>query len=312
MRQKVLLIDPVHPLITSELTQAGYQCDQFPGYTRKELEAIAGEYQGIIIRSGIRLDKRFLEHAARLEFIARVGSGMENVDVDFAVSRGIRCLNSPEGNRDAVGEHATGMLLALLNHFIRADREIRQGEWKREENRGTEIRGKTVGIIGYGNMGSAFAQRLAGFDADVISYDKYKTDYSDGNTRETTMEELFETCDIVSLHVPLTEETHYLANEKFFARFTKPFHLVNTARGKVVKTSALVDALRSGKVLGAALDVLEYEETSFGQIAGKGSPELAYLMTCDQVILTPHVAGWTRESNVRLAEILAEKILKIK
>jgi D-3-phosphoglycerate dehydrogenase len=310
MQKKVLIIDKVHPLITSELTQAGYVCDHFADYGRKELEAIAGDYTGIIIRSGIPLDKPFLERASRLEFIGRVGAGMEGVDVEFAVSKGIRCLNSPEGNRDAVGEHATGLLLALLNHMLRADREVRQGKWIREGNRGTEIKGKTVGIIGYGNMGSAFAQRLQGFDADVISYDKYKTGYSEGNTRETTMDELFGSCDILSLHVPLTSETRFMVNKKFIGRFEKPFYLVNTARGKVVKTHDLVEALKSGKILGAALDVLEFEDTSFEQIGADSSPDLDYLKAADNVILTPHIAGWTRESNVKLAVVLVEKILK--
>lgn len=311
MKNKVLIVDKVHPLILSELTRAGYHCDHFPGYGQKELEAIAGDYSGIVIRSGITLDSSFLGHATRLEFIGRVGSGMENVDVAFAESKGIRCLNSPEGNRDAVGEHAAGLLLALLNQIVRADRQVRQGIWDREGNRGTEIMGKTVGIIGYGNMGSAFAQRLQGFDADVISYDKYKTDYSDGNTRETTMDELFETCDILSLHVPLTAETTFLADASFINRFAKPFYLLNTARGKIVRTTDLVEALRSGKIRGTALDVLEYEGTSFEEIAGRDTPELKYLKESDQVILTPHIAGWTHESNVKLARILVDKILKI-
>ena len=209
-----------------------------------------------------------------------------------------------------MGEHATGLLLALLNHFVRADRQVREGKWLREENRGTEIKGKTVGIIGYGNMGSAFAQRLQGFDADVISYDKYKTGYSDGNTRETDMQELFASCDILSLHVPLTAETRFMVDEKFIGSFAKPIYLVNTSRGKVVKTRSLVDGLKSGKVLGAALDVLEYEDTTFEQISEKDAPELGYLKSADNVILTPHIAGWTRESNVKLATVLAEKILK--
>jgi D-3-phosphoglycerate dehydrogenase / 2-oxoglutarate reductase len=311
MEKKVLVIDKVHPLITSELEQAGFQCDHFPGFGRKEIEGIIGGYRGIIIRSGIAIDRPFLEKATGLEFIARVGSGLENIDTEFAASLGIRCLNSPEGNRDAVGEHTTGLLLALLNHFVQADRQVRQGKWLREENRGTEVKGKTVGIIGYGNMGSAFAQRLQGFDADVISYDKYKTGYSDGSTRETDMEELFASCDILSLHVPLTAETRYLVDEKFIARFAKPFCLLNTARGKVVRTQALVAGLKSGKILGAALDVLEYEDTTFEQISDKASPDLDFLKAADNVILTPHIAGWTRESSVKLATVLAEKILKI-
>jgi D-3-phosphoglycerate dehydrogenase len=311
MPKKILIIDKVHPLITAELTAAGYQCDEFPGYGRKEFEPIIAGYHGIIVRSGIRFDRPLLELASNLEFIGRVGAGMENVDVPFAESKGIRCLNSPEGNRDAVGEHATGLLLALLNHMVRADLQVRQGQWIREGNRGTEVKGKTVGIIGYGNMGSAFAQRLKGFEARVISYDKYKHGYSDGNTRETTLDELFDKCDILSLHVPLTDETNFMVDASFISRFRKPIYLLNTARGKVVKTADLVAGLNSGKIAGAALDVLEYEDTSFEQLGGESSPELNYLKKADNVILTPHIAGWTHESAVKLAKVLVNKILKI-
>ena len=233
---------------------------------------------------------------------------MENIDVDYAVRRGIRCLNSPEGNRDAVGEHALGMLLSLMDHIVVADRQVRYGHWLREANRGDEIKGKTVGIIGYGNMGSAFSQRLKGFEANVISYDKYKKDYSDGNTRETAMEELFEECDILSLHIPLTEETDGMVDDAFLKRFRKNIRLINTARGKIVRTGDLVKNMVSGKVIGAALDVLEYEDTSFEALAEDLPAELSYLTASDRVILTPHIAGWTHESNIKLATVLVEKI----
>ncbi len=308
---KVLFIDSVHPLIREELTAMGFHCDFFPGYGRRELLHIAGDYSGIIIRSKITIDKEFLEKATQLKFIGRVGAGMENIDVAFAGSRGILCLNSPEGNRDAVGEHTLALLLSLMNHINRADREVRQGTWIREGNRGTEIKGKTVGIIGYGNMGSAFAQRLKGFEANVISWDKYKEGYSDGNTRETTMEELFEQCDIVSLHIPLTEETEWLADDRFFNRFRKNIWLVNSARGKIVRTQDLVKNIISGKVAGAALDVLEYEDTSFESVSDKRPADLEFLAKSDRVVLTPHIAGWTFESNVKLARVLVEKIREI-
>ena len=311
MQKKVLIIDKVHPLITGRLTDAGYLCEHFPGYGRKEVENIIPGYYGVIVRSGVRFDRPMLEKATNLSFIGRVGSGMENVDVAFAGSRGIRCLNSPEGNRDAVGEHTTGLLLALLNHMIRADRQVRQGQWNREGNRGTEVKGRTVGIIGYGNMGSAFAQRLKGFEAAVISYDKYKNGYSDGNTRETSLQELFDKCDILSLHVPLTEETAGMVDEAFIGRFRKPICLLNTARGKVVNTRDLVEGLRSGRIAGAALDVLEYEDATFEQIGEASSPELDYLKAADNVVLTPHIAGWTHESALRLASVLVGKILEI-
>ncbi|MFZ4572722.1 MAG: NAD(P)-dependent oxidoreductase [Bacteroidales bacterium] len=309
--EKVLFIDQVHPLIREELTVAGLQCDYFPGYSRQDFLRIAGQYMGVIIRSKIAIDREFIDQATSLKFIGRSGAGMEGIDTEYAAARGIHCLNSPEGNRDAVAEHALGMLLCLVNHLCRADRQVRAGEWNREENRGTEIGGKTVGIIGYGNMGSAFAKRLTGFGANVISYDKYKKSYSDGNTREVSLDEIFEQADILSLHVPLTAETNYMVDEAFLGMFRKKIWLINTARGKVVKTTALVEKLIAGKVLGAALDVLEYEDTSFEAIKGNRPDELNFLLGVDNVILTPHIAGWTRESNVKLAEVLVDKIRKI-
>ncbi|MEI6174540.1 MAG: NAD(P)-dependent oxidoreductase [Bacteroidota bacterium] len=308
MAHKILFIDSVHPLIREELTGMGFHCDFFPGHGRAEFLSIADQYTGIIIRSKITLDREFLDKASMLKFIGRVGAGMESIDVDYAQSRGIRCLNSPEGNRDAVGEHALGMLLSLMNNLNRADRQVRKGVWNREGNRGTEIKGKTVGIIGYGNMGGAFAQRLKGFDAQVISYDKYKTGYADGNTRETSLEEIFRESDILSLHVPLTPETTFMVDDAFLKKFRKSIWLINTSRGPVLKTADLVKNINEGKVMGAALDVLEYEDTSFEQISGKMPEELEFLLGSDRVILTPHIAGWTQESNIRLATVLVEKI----
>jgi D-3-phosphoglycerate dehydrogenase len=305
---RILFIDSVHPLIHRELTAMGFQCDFFPDYGRKEFLSLAGQYTGIIIRSKINLDKEFLDKAENLKFVGRVGAGMESIDVDYAESKGIRCLNSPEGNRDAVGEHALGMLLSLMNHLNRADRQVRQGRWDREGNRGTEIKGKTIGIIGYGNMGSAFAQRLKGFEARVISYDKYKKNYTDGNTIESSLGDLFRETDILSLHVPLTEETTHMVNDEFIWAFHKNIWLINTSRGPVVNTADLVTNLEAGKVTGAALDVLEYEDTSFESLSGNIPAELASLMKSDNVILTPHIAGWTVESNVKLARVLVDKI----
>jgi len=306
--QKVLIIDSVHPLIREELTANGFQCDYFPEYNRKEFEAIADQYSGIIIRSKIKLDRPFLEKAVHLRFVGRVGAGMENIDVEYAESRGIICLNSPEGSRDAVGEHTLGLLLSLLNRINTADRQVRNGKWIREGNRGIEIKGKTVGIVGYGNMGSAFAQRLKGFETNVISYDKYKTNYWDGNTQETSLAEIFEMSDILSLHVPLTEETHYMVDDLFISKFKKNIWLINTSRGPVVKTVDLVKNLKTGKVLGAALDVLEYEDSSFEKISKDLPEEYHYLTNAENVVLTPHIAGWTAESNYKLARVLVEKI----
>ena len=235
---------------------------------------------------------------------------MEGIDVSYAESHGIICLNSPEGNRDAVGEHTVGMLLSLMNHMNRADRQVRAGEWNREQNRGVEIRGKTVGIIGYGNMGSAFARRLSGFGCSVISYDKYKTGYSDGFTVESSLQDLFETADIVSMHVPLTEETRYMADTGFFRSFQKNIWFINTSRGMVVDTRDLAASLKSGKVKGAALDVLEYEDASFELLRSGVPEELKYLMNAENVVLTPHIAGWTEESKFKLAKVLVDKIIK--
>ena len=308
---KVLFIDTVHPLIQEELTSMGFQCDYFPGFGRQEFESVAAQYFGIIIRSKITIDKTFLDKALNLRFIGRVGSGMENIDVEYAQGRGIICVNSPEGNRDAVGEHCMGMLLNLMNHINRADRQVRQGFWIREGNRGMEIKGKTVGIIGYGNMGSAFAQRLKGFEAEVIAYDKYKFGYSDEFVRESTPEELWERADIISLHVPLTEETMSMANESFFGNFRKNIILMNTSRGQVVKTAALVRYLRSGKISAAALDVLEFEASSFEALSKDIPPDFKYLLESENVLFTPHIAGWTIESNIKLASVLVDKIKSV-
>ncbi len=308
---KVLIIDKVHPLIREELTAMGFGCDEFPSFTRDDYEAIVADYTGIVIRSKIKIDKSFLDKASKLKFIGRVGSGLENIDVAYAEKLGIQCLNSPEGNRDAVGEHTLGMLLNLLNHICRADRQVRDGRWIREGNRGTEIKGKTIGIIGYGNMGGAFARRLKGFDAEVIAYDKYKSGYSDDFVRETTMAELWASADIVSLHVPLTEETLNLADEVFFGHFKKNIVFLNTSRGQVVKTQALADALKQGKVKAAALDVLEFEDSSFEALSTDLPSSFKYLLQCDNVLLTPHIAGWTVESNVKLATVLVDKIRKV-
>jgi len=308
---KVLFIDTVHPLIREELTAMGFQCDEFPDFRKSDYEAVAAEYTGIVIRSKIKIDKAFLNKCSRLKFIGRVGSGLENIDVDYAESLGILCLNSPEGNRDAVGEHTLGLLLSLLNHICRANREIRQGKWIREGNRGMEIKGKTIGIIGYGNMGSAFAQRLRGFEASIIAYDKYKSGYGDGFATECAMDDLWRMADVVSLHVPLSEETRYLANETFFEKFHRDIILLNTSRGQVVRTSALVGALKTGRVRAAALDVLEFEDSSFEALSGEVPPDLRYLLDSPDVLLTPHIAGWTVESNVKLATVLVEKIRKV-
>jgi D-3-phosphoglycerate dehydrogenase / 2-oxoglutarate reductase len=310
-KRKILIIDSVHPCLKDELGQAGFVCDEGSAMSEDEIGKIIHAYSGIIIRSRIQIDRTFIDKAVKLEFIGRVGSGMESIDVDYAKKKGIKCYNSPEGNRDALGEHAIGMLLSLMNNMQRADRQVRENKWLREENRGEEVKEKTIGLIGYGNMGSAFAQRLKGFEANVIAYDKYKRNFSDPYVTEVTLDEIFRKADILSLHVPLTEETKYMVDEKFIQKFKNNFWLINTSRGPVVKTEDLVRCMKKGKIKGCALDVIEYEETSFEMLKGKELPgPWKYLAASDKVILTPHIAGWTQESKVKLAKVLAEKIVK--
>ena len=307
---KVLFIDSTHPRLMEMLVEAGFDCTYAPEKNKEELLEIFPEFDGFIIRSKFKLNKAELDQATNLKFIGRVGAGLENIDVDYAESKGIRCFNAPEGNRDAVGEHAVGMLLTLFNNLCRCNWEVRNGMWRREENRGIEIKGKTIGIIGYGNMGAAFAQRLKGFDCNVIAYDKYKFDYSDVFCEEKQMEDLFEQCDILSLHVPQTEETMFMVNDEFLRKFKKPIYLINTARGKVVRIADLVKNLDSNQVLGACLDVLEFEKTSFEDLHASELPaEFKSLIESEKVLLSPHVGGWTHESNIKLSEVTAQKII---
>lgn len=315
MPPKVIFIDTVHSCLQEELEKLGYGCELHTDLPREEILSIIHEYTGIVIRSRITIDKELLNRATALKFIARSGSGMENIDVSYAAHKKIRCLNSPEGNSDAVAEHAIGMLLALLNKLCHADSEVREGKWNREKNRGIELKGKKVGIIGYGNTGAAFAHRLLGFGVTIAAYDKYKTNYGNSLVEESNMDELYKKADIISLHVPLTNETHYLVNDAFINRFRKKIYIINTSRGPVVKTNDLVKNIKSGKVLGTCLDVLEYEEASLeiGKIA-LSCPETEayktfhYLAESENVILSPHVAGWTVESYRKLSQVLAEKI----
>ena len=307
--KKVLFIDSTHPSLREGLEKLGFDCEYFPEYRREDFIKVIGDYEGVIVRSKIKLDKEILSKATNLKFIGRVGAGMENIDVDFAESQGITCLNAPEGNRGAVGEQAVGMLLMLFNHLLRADAEVRKGIWRREENRGLEIEGKTIGIIGYGNTGGSFARKVSGFRPKVLAYDKYKTDYSDANAEEAAMNELYEQCDIVSLHLPLTDETQFLVDNDFINRFKKPFFLINTSRGKIVKTDDLVENLKSGKVLGACLDVLEFEGLSFENLDQENLPKaFAELIKMDNVVLSPHIAGWTHESNLKLSATIVRKV----
>lgn len=307
---KVLLIDTVHPLLNEILKSKNIICELDNVSSKEEILTKINNYIGIVIRSRFKIDKEFLNKAKHLKFIARAGAGMENIDVTYAESLGIKCLHAPEGNKDAVAEHALAMLLMLFNNLKRADSEVRKGIWKREENRGYELKGKTVGIIGYGNMGSAFAQRLIGFDVNILAYDKYKTKFGNQYVKESTLDEIFEKSDVVSLHVPLTEETKYMVNSAFLNSFKKSIYLINTARGKVLNTADLVQAIFNKKVLGACLDVIEYESVSFENIDTANFPEpFKQLISLENVILSPHIAGWTFESHVKISKVLAEKIL---
>jgi len=303
---KILIIDTVHPLLKQELEKENHICDTAYNKSKTEIEQIISNYQGIIIRSRFNIDKHFIDCGSNLKFIARAGSGLENIDVDYAENKNIHCYNAAEGNRQAVAEHALGMLLSLFNSLNKADQEVRNGVWEREGNRGIELAGKTVAIIGYGNNGSAFAEVLKGFGVTILAYDKYLTNYPNKSTMETIRKET----DIVSLHIPLTEETTYLIDEDFINSFEKDIYLINTARGKCTNTKNLVTALESGKIKGACLDVLEYEKTSFENLSQEGfTNDIQYLMNAKNTILSPHVAGWTKESNVKIAEVLLNKFI---
>jgi len=309
----ILFLDETHPVLLDDLEGMGYRCIYDPDIGREQLKSRMHEFTGIIVRSRMKLDKELIAAGKNLRFIGRIGSGLENIDVSFAKSRGVVCLSSPEGNRQAVGEHAAGMLLALMNNICVADREVRSGHWRREANRGMELSGKTVGIVGFGNTGSAFARCLSGFGCTLLAYDKYKEGFGNVIVRETDMDEIFHEADILSLHVPLTEETSYLVNQAYLARFRKKIILINTSRGNVVHTADLIAALAQDQVRGAALDVLEYEELSADALGASPLPDnFSKLCEMDgKVVLTPHVAGWTAESKIKMASVLSDKIRKI-
>ena len=304
---KILLLDKNHPLITEQLSEKGFVLEEdFSSSYEQVLEKIH-LYEGVIIRSRIPLDAHFLEKAKNLKFIARVGAGMENIDIAKAQKLGIKLINSPEGNKDAVAEHVIGTLLVLMNRLFISSNEVKKGIWLREENRGEEILGKTFGIIGYGNMGKAVAKRLSGFGCKTIFYD-IKPNLSDEFATQVSLQELQENADILSLHTPLTEDTLYMIDEEFISKMKQNFYFINTARGKNLKTSALANALKSGKIKGACLDVLEYEKTSFENLEMKNE-DLEYLLNSEKAIITPHIAGWTHESKIKLAQVIVNKIL---
>jgi len=306
---RVLITDGVHPTLFKHLESVGFICEYRPEIHTNEVNQIIAEYTGIIINSKITVDKMMLDKAVRLKFVGRLGSGLEIIDLGYAREKGVAVYNSPEGNRNAVAEHALGMLLALANNFRKADAQVRQKVWQREANRGFELMGQTVGIIGFGHTGSTFATKLGGMGVRVLAYDKYKLRYTNHHpyVEETDMETIFREADIISLHLPLTTETQHLVNLDFIEKFTKKIILLNTSRGKIVKTEDLIVGLESGKVRGACLDVFENEKPqTFSEIEQKLYEKLYEF---DNVILTPHVAGWTVESKERLAKVLVEKIV---
>lgn len=307
---KILHLDENHPLLIEGLEALGYENHTDYTSSKEVILSKIADYQGLIIRSRMPVDAEFLTKASKLKFIGRVGAGLENIDLDKAQELNIRLFNAPEGNRNAVGEQALGMLLSLLNHLNRVDKEVRGGVWKREENRGIEIEGKTVGIIGYGNMGKAFAKKLKGFDCEVICYD-IQGGVGDDNARQVGIMEFKKRVDILSLHTPQTPQTINMINSEFINGFHKSFWLINTARGKSVVTQDLVEALKSKKILGAGLDVLEYEKASFENLFGDDMPEaFQYLIQADNVLLSPHIAGWTIESKIKLSQTILDKITK--
>jgi D-3-phosphoglycerate dehydrogenase len=307
MKNNILIVDDVHPIFMEQAEARGYQCDYRPTIKAEEALQIIGDYAGLVIRSKFLVTKQVFDIATSLRFVCRAGAGMDNIDEAYAIQKGVTLINAPEGNSDAVGEHAIGLLLSLMNNLNRGDAEIRAGKWDREGNRGYELKGKTVGIIGYGHMGHSFARKLSGFQVDVIAYDKYKTGFSDRYAREVSMEQIIKHSDVLSVHVPLTAETNGLVDEEYLFHFKKPIFFINTSRGKTAKVSAVLNAIKQGKIIGAGLDVLEVEKF----------PALTEQVWFDElrqsgkVILSPHVAGWTFDSYRKISEVMAEKLINL-
>lgn len=307
---RILFLDTVHPVLEERLSAAGHHCEHDYSCSYDELLMRIADFEGLVLRSRIPIDRTLLQSARKLRFVARSGSGLENIDLVAAEEFGIEVISSPEGNRVAVGEHAIGMLLMLLNHLKRADAEVRAGLWRREANRGQELASRTVGIIGYGQMGSAFAERLSGFGCRVLLYDKYRTLHPAGKAEHVSLQTLQKEADVISLHLPLSEETRHYVNREFIAACSKPFILINTSRGNQVDSEALLDGLDSGAIEGACLDVLEFETSSFEALGSASQPAAFQRLVADErVLFSPHVAGWTEESYLKLSEVLASKIL---
>ena len=302
---KVLFLDSTHHYLRDKLNKNGFICHEEFSKTKKQIEEIIENYDGIIVRSRLKIDKKFIDFGKNLKFIARAGSGLENIDVEYAKQKKIKCINAGEGNKQAVAEHALAMILNLVNKINLADYQLRNGEWLREKNRGVELSSKTFGIIGYGNTGSALVNLLKNFNVNILVYDKYKSDYP----FKSSMEKIFNESDFISLHIPLSNETEYMVNKAFIDKVEKPFYLINTSRGKCVNTNELVNAIKDEKIIGACLDVFEFEKNSFEDIK-KDDENLKFLLNSNKTILTPHIAGWTHESYYKIAKVLSEKIIK--
>ena len=302
---KILHLDENHELLKNELEKLGFKNYFDLISTKKEIENKIWEYQGIILRSRIEIDKKFIDSCKSLKFIARVGSGLENIDTDYAKKKNIEIISAAEGNANAVGEHALGMLLSLLNKIIKSNNEINQNIWEREQNRGIELDGKTIGIIGYGNTGKSLAKKLSGFNVRVLCNDIIE-DVSDKYATQVSISEIMKSCDIVSLHTNLNDSSYQLINKDFINNCKKPFFLINTSRGECLKTSDIVDGIKTGKILGACLDVIENESKSFEFL--NINSDFEYLKKSEKVVLSPHIAGWSIESKLKLAQVVLEKI----
>lgn len=301
---KILIVDDLHPAFKIAAEEMGFEVDDLPLIKKEEVLQILPNYIGLAIRTKFRVDKEVIDAAPNLKFVARAGAGMDNIEVAYADEKNIQLINAPEGNSDALGEHATSLLLSLMNNLRKADIEIRNQIWDREGNRGYELKGKTVAIIGYGHMGQSFAKKLKGFEVNVIAYDKYKTGFSDEFAREVSMEEIVKHADVLSLHIPLTKETKQMVDDEYLLHFRRPIFFINTARGEIVNTTSVLKGLKAGKILGAGLDVLETEK--FPKLA----QEAFYndLIAQGNVLLTPHIGGWTFDSYRKISEVLANKL----
>jgi len=308
---KIAILDKVHPVIMETLEQHNANIELHYNTSLVDFKHIIHNYEGIILRSRLKMDEELLVLAKKLKFIGRPGAGLENIATDFCKNHNIHVYRSPEGNMDAVGEHALGMLLSLFNNLNRSVLEVKQGKWLREENRGIELKTKTIGILGYGFMGETFSKKLKGFGVNVIAYDKYKSNFSNENVKEVTLEELFKQTDVLSIHTPLTPETVKMIDTEFIQQFKKNIYIINTARGKSLVTADLVEQIKKGKVLGTCLDVLEYESSSFEFLDANNLPEpLSYLLNSNKAIITPHIAGWTHESKYKMGKVLVDKIVE--